>query len=88
LVFTYVRKDFLDGRILYGADGLYEKYVVKDRIWIFGMDPESWPAFLEKYGWHLVEDVSYEELAGRYVRPTGRVLATSPVERIIYAGKL
>lgn len=48
----------------------------------------SGPAFLEQYGWHLVGDVSYEELAGRYVSPTGRVLATSPVERIVYPEKL
>lgn len=87
LVFTYVRKDFLDGRALYGADELYDRFVTKNRIWIFGMDPESWPAFLGKYGWHMVEDISYEELAGRFVRPSGRVLSTSPIERIIYAEK-
>jgi methyltransferase (TIGR00027 family) len=88
LVFTYVRRDFLDGKMVYGADTLYEKFVVKDRLWIFGMDPASWPAFLEQYGWHLMEDVSYEELAERYVKPTVRVLASSPIERIVYAEKV
>lgn len=87
LVFTYVRRDFLDGRVMYGMEKLYKKYV-KDKLWIFGMDPEEWPVFLEGYGWRVVEHLGSEELAERYVRPTGRELATTPVERIIYAEKV
>lgn len=52
------------------------------------MDPEEWPKFLERYGWKVVEHVGYEELAGRYIRPTGRELASTPVERIVYAEKV
>jgi hypothetical protein len=52
------------------------------------MDPESWPAFPERYSWHLIEDVRYEELAERCVKPTGGVLASSPIERIVYAEKV
>ncbi|AAM03623.1 TPA: class I SAM-dependent methyltransferase [Methanosarcina acetivorans] len=87
LVFTYVRKDFLDGRVMYDWEKVYKKYV-KDKIWLFGMDPEEWPKFLERYGWKVVEHVGYEELAGRYIRPTGRELASTPVERIVYAEKV
>jgi methyltransferase (TIGR00027 family) len=87
LAFTYIRKDFLDGRVMYGWENIYKKYV-KNKIWLFGMDPEEWPGFLEGYGWKIIEHIGYEELAERYVRPTGRELASTPVERIIYAEKV
>ncbi|AKB30832.1 hypothetical protein MSSAC_0156 [Methanosarcina siciliae C2J] len=87
LAFTYTRKDFLDGRVMYGWENIYKKYV-RDKIWLFGMDPEEWPDFLEGYGWQVVEHVGYEELAARYIRPTGRELASTPVERIVYAEKV
>ncbi|AAM31165.1 methyltransferase [Methanosarcina mazei] len=87
LAFTYIRKDFLDGRIMYGWENIYKKYV-RDKIWLFGMDPEEWPDFLERYGWKVVEHVGYEELAERYIRPTGRELASTPVERIVFAEKI
>ncbi len=87
LVFTYVRKDFLDGRVMYDWENIYKKYV-KNKIWLFGMDPEEWPGFLEGYGWKIVEHMGYEELAERYVMPTGRKLASTQVERIIYAEKV
>jgi len=86
LTFTYIRKDFLDGRVMYGWENIYKKYV-KNKIWLFGMEPEEWPGFLEGYGWKIIEHIGYEELAERYVRPTGRELASTPVERIIYAEK-
>jgi methyltransferase (TIGR00027 family) len=87
LVFTYVRRNFLDGRVMYDWENIYKKYV-KNKIWLFGMDPEEWPGFLEGYGWKIVEHIGYEELAERYVKPTGRELASTPVERIIYAEKV
>lgn len=87
LVFTYVRKDFLDGRVMYDWEKIYKKYV-KNKIWLFGMDSEEWPGFLEGYGWKIIEHMGYEELAERYVRPTGRELASTQVERIIYAEKV
>ncbi|AKB76339.1 hypothetical protein MSLAZ_3078 [Methanosarcina lacustris Z-7289] len=87
LAFTYIRKDFLDGRVMYGWENIYKKYV-RDKIWLFGMDPEEWPGFLEEYGWQVVEHVGYEELAERYIRPTGRELSSTLVERIVYAEKM
>lgn len=87
LVFTYVRKDFLEGRTMYGWKKGYKKFVEK-KIWIFGMEPEAWPNFLKKYGWRVIEDISYEEMAGKYVKPTGRLLAATPIERMVYAEKV
>lgn len=72
---------------MYGWENIYKKYV-RDKIWLFGMDPEEWPDFLEGYGWEVAEHVGYEELAERYIKPTGRKLASTPVERIIFAKKV
>ncbi len=38
LAFTYVRKDFMDGKVFYGHEFLYKKMLVKDKIWLFGID--------------------------------------------------
>ena len=87
LVFTYIRRDFLEGKVLYGWEKGYHKYVLKDRVWLFGMDPGEWPSFLKQYGWEVLEDVSYEELSSEYIHPTGRNLSSAPVERILHARK-
>jgi methyltransferase (TIGR00027 family) len=88
LVFTYLRKDFLDGRVMYGGEKFYKKYVVKDKIWLFGMDPDALPNFLKEYGWQKIEDVGYDEMAEKYIKPTGRILASTTIERMVYAEKL
>ncbi len=85
LAFTYVRKDFLDGHALYGQAAVYRKYVVRDKTWLFAMDPGAVAGLLAPYGWRVVEHVGYDELAERYVRPTGRALASTPIERMVYA---
>jgi methyltransferase (TIGR00027 family) len=87
LAFTYIRKDFLDGRVMYGMENFYKKYVVKDKIWLFGMDPDAWPNFLNEYGWQVIEDVGYDEMAEKYIKPAGRILASTPIERMVYAEK-
>lgn len=86
LVFTYVRKDFLDNKDLHGQQRLYDWYV-KPGIWLFGLDPHEVSGFLDPYGWRLTEDLGIEELFERYVKPTGRRLTTSPIERIAVAEK-
>ncbi len=86
LAFTYVRKDFLDGRGMYGQEVLYK--LVKQKIWLFGMDPDGVSDFIGRYGWQVVEHPTSAELAERYVRPTGRNLASTPIEQMVYAEKL
>jgi len=88
LVFTYIRKDFLNGENLQGLDFLRDKMVLKDRIWLFGMDPESVDGYLDSYGWRVLDHTGYEELAGLYVKPTGRELLSMPIERIVCAQKV
>ncbi|MEZ4728672.1 MAG: SAM-dependent methyltransferase [Caldilineaceae bacterium] len=86
LAFTYVRKDFIEGRVRYGQESLYKQYVTL-QIWRFGLDPEEVANFIGAYGWQLVEHLRYDALAARYVTPTGRFLATTPLEQMVYAEK-
>jgi O-methyltransferase involved in polyketide biosynthesis len=60
---------------------------VKRDVWIFGLDPQNVSAFLAPYGWRVSEHFGCDELAERYVKPTGRQLTTLPVERVVYAEK-
>lgn len=88
LVFTYVRKDFVEGKVFYNNEYTYRKMVLKDKLWHFGMDPEDVADFLGGYGWRVLEHVGYDELTERYVKPTGRKLAPMLLERMVYAEKL
>jgi methyltransferase (TIGR00027 family) len=86
LVFTYVRKDFLDGRNTYGWDNGYRRFVATG-VWLFGMEPADCPTFLKGYGWRMIEDAGLDQLADRYLATSGRRLTSTPVERIVYAEK-
>jgi methyltransferase (TIGR00027 family) len=88
LAFTYVRKDFIDGKAFYGQEYLYKRMLLKDKIWLFGIDPEDVADFLGVYGWRVLEHIGYEELAEQYVKLTGRKLVSMPLERMVYAEKL
>jgi methyltransferase (TIGR00027 family) len=88
LAFTYVPKDFIDGKVLYGGESMYKRMVLKDKIWLFGIDLEGVDVFLSGYGWRVLEHISYEELAEVYVKPTGRKLESMAYERVVYAEKL
>jgi len=88
LAFTYVPKDFIAGKVLYGGEVMYKKMILKDKIWLFGIDPEGVDGFLGGYGWRVLEHLSYEELAEVYVKPTGRKLESLAYERVVYAEKL
>lgn len=87
LTFTYVRKDFIEGKVLYGHDYIYKNMISKGRSWHFGIEPEGVADFLSAYGWHVLEHLGYDELAERYVKPTGRKLLSTLLERMVYAEK-
>ena len=87
MVFTYTPKDFIDGENFYGLEYLYKQMLVKDKIWLFGLDPEKVDDFLGEYGWYVLEHLGYDELGERYVKPTGRELQSMAIERMVYAEK-
>jgi methyltransferase (TIGR00027 family) len=87
LVFTYVRKDFIDGVNLYGAAPTYQRFRLKQQLWHFGMDPEQVCAFLSEYSWQEQEQLGSAEFTARYIRPCGRAMPVSGMERAVYAVK-
>lgn len=87
LVFTYIQRDFMEGREMYDLELLYRQTRIRQSFWHFGLEPESVGAFLEPYGWHEVEQAGSEEYQARYLRPAGRALPVMSVERIVYAAK-
>lgn len=87
LTFTYVLKDFVEGKNIYGAKSFYERMVVKDQAWHFGFDPADVADFMRGYGWRLIEDLGYDALGERYTKPTGRNLPPMKIERMVYAEK-
>ncbi|GAA4997047.1 SAM-dependent methyltransferase [Actinopolymorpha pittospori] len=88
LVFTYVRKDFLEGRCFYGAERAYQDFKIKRKLWRFGLTPEEVGSVLAEYGWTELEQMGAAEFDACYVKPTGRALSVSEIERSVHAEKL
>lgn len=88
LVFTYALREFIDGSKLHGAQKAYDKFVVQQRLWHFGLDPDAVAPFLAEYGWAMTEQLGPAEFTERYVRPTGRSLPITPLERSVHATKV
>ena len=87
LVFTYVRRDFIDGVNMYDAALLYKRFRQRQQVWKFGINPEDVAAFVGEYGWRLVEQAGPEYYLHNYIQPTGRDLAVSELELSAYAEK-
>jgi methyltransferase (TIGR00027 family) len=88
LIFTFVRRDFINGTNLYGAERLYKDFVVKYGVWHWGIDPADVDDLLREYGWAEREQVGRDEYLARYVKPTGRDLPVTEVERFAFAEKV
>ena len=87
LVFTYICQDFIDGTNLYGLEALYAAYRGAKPLWHFGLAPGQVAAFLEPYGWKALEQVGSQEYTARYLKPAGRTLPVTEIERAVYAEK-
>jgi methyltransferase (TIGR00027 family) len=87
LVFTYVREDFIDGRNMYDAKMLYNRFRQREQVWKFGLDPGDVGSFVETYDWRLVEQAGPDYYLQNYIRPAGRDLATSDLEWTAYCAK-
>jgi methyltransferase (TIGR00027 family) len=87
LVFTYVRRDFLDGTTTYQAEGVYRDFVQRRQVWHFGLTPDQVAPLLADYGWTEDEQVGTVEYQRRYLEPAGRVLPVSEIERFVAATK-
>jgi methyltransferase (TIGR00027 family) len=87
LMFTYVRRHFIDGTDRYGTRTLYRNTRERHQLWHFGLEPDEVAGFIGDYGWRLVEQAGPDEFLRRYVEPTGRKLPASQLEWSAYAEK-
>lgn len=86
LVFTYIRADFLDGGDLHGAAAGHRRFASgAGALWRFGLAPEAVAPLLEEYGWREIQQLGSAEATERYVRPTGRDLPVTDIERSVLA---
>jgi methyltransferase (TIGR00027 family) len=86
-VFTYVRRDFIDGSNRYGTRTLYRNVRERHQLWHFGLQPEEVAGFVGEYGWRLAEQAGPDDLVQRYERPAGRKLEASQLEWSAYVEK-
>ena len=87
LVFTHVRRDFIEGVNLYGAAILYKRFRQRQQVWRFGLDPDEVSGFIAEYGWRLAEQAGPDYFLRNYIRPSGRDLRASQLEWSVYAEK-
>jgi methyltransferase (TIGR00027 family) len=88
LVFTYVRRDFIDGKNRYGTRTLYRTVRQRKQLWHFGLEPDEVAGFIAEYGWRLIEQAGPDEMVQRYVEPAGRKLTASQLEWSAFAEKI
>jgi methyltransferase (TIGR00027 family) len=87
LLFTYVRRDFIDGVNMYDAAILYKRFRQRRQVWRFGLNPDEVTGFVAEYGWRLVEQAGPDYFVQHYIEPAGRNLAASQLEWSAYAEK-
>jgi methyltransferase (TIGR00027 family) len=87
VVFTYVRKDFIDGVNMYDAAILYKRFRQRQQVWKFGLRPEDVEGFVAEYGWQLVAQAGPDYYSRNYIQPTGRELKASDLEWSAYCTK-
>jgi methyltransferase (TIGR00027 family) len=85
LLFTFVRRDFLDGTNTYGAEGAHRDFVTRQQVWHFGLTPAQVAPLLDEYGWTEDEQVGSTEYRRRYLEPAGRDRPVSEIERFVTA---
>jgi len=85
LVFTYVLKSVIERQSdIPGADHMMDM-VAQQSPWIFGLEPASIPAFLKPFHLSPIADVGSADYQEKYLKPLGRNLTVSEVERIVHA---
>lgn len=87
LMFTYVVGDFIDGSNTYGLDSVYNEFVIKQKLWYFGIRRANVAAYLQQFHWSLLEDVSGAEYVRDYLRPANRMDDITNIERMVLAEK-
>lgn len=86
LVFTYVLEEVITGAIQPGrSEGFRKSAKRRPEPWYFGIDPARLESFLGARGLALRHDFGAREHQADYLRPLGRKLEVSEIERVAIA---
>lgn len=86
VVFTYVMKSIVERRSeITGAEAMMDFVAKNNAPWVFGLEPAGMQEFLKLFHLALVEDVGSGDYQERYLKPVGRKLVVSEIERIVHA---
>jgi len=86
IVFTYVLKNFIEGKNIHEDIKTMYKFMVKKwHIWIYGLDPAEIGDYLSKYNLSLIEDIGSVEMKERYMKLVNLGLDLLEIERIVLA---
>jgi methyltransferase (TIGR00027 family) len=86
LVFTYVLEEVVTGQFRPDRSDAFRKSASRrPEPWLFGIEPSELKTFLDGRGLTLCEDVGAEDHVARYLRPIGRDLPVSEIERVARA---
>lgn len=86
LIFTYVLKSVIERRSsIDGADKIMDRVSKGNAPWVFGLEPADVPAFLQPFHLKLITDVGSADYQAKYLKPLGRDLVVSEMERVVQA---
>jgi methyltransferase (TIGR00027 family) len=86
VIFTYILKSVVEKTSnIEGADDLVNYLNKYGVIWHFGLDPLNVAEFLQQFNLKLIEDIGASYYQEKYLKPLGRRLDVSEIERIAYA---
>lgn len=86
VLFSYIIKSVIDGTSsILGADFLMNFFNMGDEKWSFGLNPSDISDFINRYNLKLIEDVGASYYQENYLKPIGRNLYVSEIERVIHA---
>jgi O-methyltransferase involved in polyketide biosynthesis len=75
VVFTYVHRGLLDGRVRFeGGEQILANVQKLQEPWIFGLYPDEVASFLARCGLELVEDLGADDYRRRYLGGAPRTL--------------
>ncbi|WP_378955153.1 class I SAM-dependent methyltransferase [Pelosinus sp. sgz500959] len=89
VVFTYILKSVIDKTSsIEGANNVMDYFETKDQEWKFGLESSKIEEFLKQFKLTLIEDVGASYYQERYLKPMGRKLDVSEIERVVYAKRM
>ena len=87
IVFTYILKNFIEGKDLKGATekSMYKWLVKGFKLFKYGLDPAEMRDYLSEYHLSLIEDIGSREMKERYMKKANLGLDVFEIERIALA---